>query len=169
MRVMTLVTHPLLERQVLHSTTRLQAFRIVALSAGGPTAALLNSECFICVGCIVAHVAACRHDWAVSTCHEQLRLVRGMGIMANHAGPGLHWVVAMCFPKGGSVAIMAGETERRLRFDQEVLLVRAVGFVAGTASLGIQHLMHVFLFIIFFLVAPVAELFSLHLEQIGFL
>lgn len=164
--VMTLDAHPLLERRVLDGAACLQVLKRVTLLAETADVFLFQRKGFPRGRSIMAHVAAGGYDRIMRARLHELRLVRGMRIVTEHAGLLLNGVVAVRRFERRFAAVVAGQAERLLSLDQKVLLVGAVRKMTRLASVGLHDLVHRFLFKVFFLVALIADFLSFRFEQV---
>jgi len=87
--------------------------------------------------------------------------------MADHAGLVLNGIVAMCGFECLFAAVMTGQAERRLGLDQEILLIRTMGIMARPAPLCLQDLVNYLLFKKLLLVAAIADILDISVEQMG--
>src|SRR5574341_1434562 len=164
---MTRRAHPVLERSVVHLAARPQLRRVVAVGAelvrrvGGPERVRGR-------GRVVADLALERDDRVVGARLQELHLRRGVRIVAPGARGGpLHGIRSVSLPERGLRRLVTGQTQGHRRLQQEVLLVGAVGRVAGEAALRRRGRVHDLPLVRFFLVAPVAGLAALGLHQVA--
>jgi len=76
---------------------------------------------------------------------QQFGIIGGVGDMTDGAGGFPHRIISMAFPERIIIAIMAGEAELLTVGNEQSLIVRTVGHVAGQTALFGQGGMDVFL------------------------
>jgi hypothetical protein len=165
MRVMAGETLAIFERLVLDCSALFQARGIMAVGAElGPF--LGRQERFLRFCPLVAALALAAGDRVVSACLQELGLHGRVRIMASDARCAFHRIVSMSFLELRPSFVVAVEAKRGLPFRQKVLLIRAVGYVTGIASLGGSGVMDNFLFVVFLLMTPIAGRAPLFLQQV---
>jgi hypothetical protein len=96
---------------------------------------------------------------------EELRLRRGMGIVAYRTPLRLDRIIPVGLLEGVLAAFVAGHTERRFRLLQKVFFIGAVRRMTRQATLCPACLMDDFLFIVFLFVTEITDFASLCPEQ----
>ena len=165
MWIVALNAHTLFERFVLVRAARLEVVAHMTLCAKVADGAVLKRKGFFHIRGVMTRVATRRYDRIVRARPHEFWLIRGVRIVADHAGFCLNGIVAVRRFKGCFAAIMAGQAERQFHLDQQVLLVRAVRKMACRAPRCLNYFVHVFLFKGFFFVALIADFLSFCLEQ----
>src|ERR1700690_1841493 len=165
MGVVTLDAHAVLEGRMLFVAPRLEIVERMALLTETADVLLLQRKRLSPVRGVMAHVAAPRHDRVVRALFQEFRLVRGVGIVADRAGLSLNRIICVRLHERRAAAFVTGEAKRRLRLDEEVRLVRAVGKMARLAPLRLKDLVHRLLFKKLLLVAAIAEVLAFSGEQ----
>ena len=98
---------------------------------------------------------------------EELRLRRGMGIVAYRTPFCLDRIISVGLLEWVLAAFVAGEAERCFRLLQKVFFVAAVGKMTCGTALCLAYLMNDFLFVVFLLVAQIADSITLRIQQVA--
>jgi hypothetical protein len=162
---MTLEACALLERLMLENLPIAQVIRIVTAEA----------EFGVCL---------CRFEgvgvrWGVVACFalgpdhrimgarlEKLRLLRGMGIVADRTGLLLDGIFAVRILKIVIIALMAGDTKLRGRLGEEILLGRSMREVTFPAPFFLQNLVRNILAVVLLSMALEAYLIAFSTQEI---
>ena len=155
----------LLERQVLHLPVPLDVGGVMAV--GAQLATLLGDLEGLRRGRRgVAGLALRAHDGRVHARLQQLVLHRAVRAVAADAGHLVGRVAAVRLAECRRVSGMAAEAERLLVLDQEVGLIRSVRRVTCGAAARLQHLVNGLLLVVRLVVALVAQLAGIHVEEV---
>lgn len=98
---------------------------------------------------------------------KQIGRIGGVWIVAFNARTFLHGITAVGLFESAVFRVVTGEAERRTFMEQQILLVGAVRSVAGQASLLFQGGVNDLFLELFPVVALIAQLAALGLEQVG--
>jgi len=111
-RIVALNAHSLFERHMLVRPACFEIFTHMTLRAEVADGAVRQRKGFFRVRGSMTHVTTRRHDRVVRARLQEFRLIRGVRVVAHHAGLRLNGIVAMRRFKSCFIAVMARQTER---------------------------------------------------------
>src|SRR5512133_3838400 len=149
-------TVTILEGAMLNSASAFQGLHLVALQAERRTL-LTDGKGLLCRSSGVAHGTFQRSHRAMYAGPEQLGLGGAVRVVAGRAGLCFHRIIRVGFFERAAGLVVTSQTQSRLGFGQKVLLVGAVGAVAGLAAFLEQNLMHELFLEEFLLVTAIAD------------